>query len=128
MLFQSNILESRIQILKTKITNTEKSLEGRRLKLLHAHPTKVEVYNSIRHPINSESVPQTKFAKNNGRHEQSARANFACAFGLALGTESPGGPSKVTADTDKVAAPLDEEASSLAVSPKFRPSPQEWPP
>ena len=37
----------------------------------------------------------------------------AFALGLALGFESPGGPSTVTADTGKVAAPLDEEASSL---------------
>ena len=35
------------------------------------------------------------------------------ALGLALGVESPGGPSKLTADTGKVAAPLEEEASSL---------------
>ena len=39
---------------------------------------------------------------------------FALAFGLALEAASPGGPSKVTADTGKAAAPLDEEASSLA--------------
>ena len=38
---------------------------------------------------------------------------LALALGLALGAESPGGPSKVTADTGKVAAPLEEEASSL---------------
>ena len=39
---------------------------------------------------------------------------LALALGLALGVESPGGPSKVTADTGKVAAPLEEEeASSL---------------
>ena len=38
---------------------------------------------------------------------------LALALGLALGAESPGGPSKVTADTGKVAVPLEEEASSL---------------
>ena len=31
-----------------------------------------------------------------------------------MGAESPGGPSKVTADAGKVAAPLEEEAFSLA--------------
>ena len=38
---------------------------------------------------------------------------LALAVGFALGAESPGGPSIVTADTGKAAAPLDEEASSL---------------
>ena len=38
---------------------------------------------------------------------------LAVAWGLALGAESPGGPSKVAADTGKVAGPLEEEASSL---------------
>ena len=81
MLLQSNILESRTQILKTEITNTEKSLVliratiqgeslkrshvGRRLKVFTpSETTKAEVYNSIRHPIKSESAPQTKVAEN----------------------------------------------------------------
>ena len=38
---------------------------------------------------------------------------LAFALGLALGAESPGGPSQVAADRGKVAAPLDEEASSI---------------
>ena len=74
MLLQSNTLESRIQVLKTEITNTEESLVliratiqgeslkrghvGRRLKVFTlTETTKAEVYNSSRHPISSESVP-----------------------------------------------------------------------
>ena len=34
---------------------------------------------------------------------------LALALGLALGAESPGGPSKVTADTGKVSAPPEEK-------------------
>ena len=51
---------------------------------------------------------------------------LAVALGLALAAERPGGPSKVTADTGKVAAPLEEEASSLGFA-KVRPSPKERP-
>ena len=74
MLLQSNILESRIQVLKTEITNTEKSLilvratiQGESLKLGHVgrrlkvftlcKTTKAEVYNSSCHPPN-QSWPE----------------------------------------------------------------------
>ena len=89
MLFQSNNLGNRIQNLKSEITNTEKSLvvyPGRRCKARRlTESTKVEVYNSIRHPINAESVPQTKVAKNNIRDEQRARADVHLRFWLGFG-------------------------------------------
>ena len=122
MLLQGNILESRIQVTEESLVLIRATIQGESLKRGHvgrrlkvftlSETTKAEVYNSIRHPINSESVPQTKVAENNSRHEQ------------VLG--SLGGPSKVTADTGKVAAPLEEEASSLHFA-KVRPSPKERP-
>ena len=86
----------------TEITNAEKSLVliratiqgeslkwghvGRRLKVFTlSETTKAEVYNSICHPINSESVPETKVAQNNSRHEQSARADARLSFRLGFG-------------------------------------------
>ena len=90
MLLQSNILKNRIQIVKTKITSTNKkslvliraTIQGEILRWGHVGrrlrvssltgTTKAEVYNSIRH-------------------------------------------SKVTADTGKVAAPLDEEAEASSL-------------
>ena len=63
-------------------------------------------------PSTLKVFPKPKLPKTTPDMSRVLGLMFALALGLALGTESPGGPSKVTADTGKVAAPLAEEGAS----------------
>ena len=65
-------------------------------------------------PSTRKVFPKPKLPKTTPDMSKVLGLMFALALGLALGTESPGGPSKVTADTGKVAAPLAEEEASCS--------------